>query len=133
MLIKKIAVEHTHFWIVEITRPARLNNFISFLNSEVREFVFVPSLNDADMVSTKKLWIVCGFEQRIKGKTVSTGKMKKLIKNIFHPPILSLHQNRLDLITIPMNDIVSLKVLSSPLPEVLGGIIMKLDICNATM
>ncbi len=129
---EKIAVEHTHFWIVEITRPVRLNNLILFLISEVREFVFVPSLNDAGMVSTKKLWIVCGFEQRIKGKTVSTGKMRKLIKNIFHPPILSLHQNRLDLITIPMKDVVSLEVLSSPLPEIFGGITMKLDICNAT-
>jgi hypothetical protein len=55
----------------------------------------------------------------------------KQIKNIFHPPILSLHQNRLDPITIPMKDVVSLEVLSSPLPDILGGITMKLDICNA--
>jgi hypothetical protein len=106
--------------------------FQFFSISEVREFVFVPSLNDARMVSTEKLCIVCAFEQRIKGKTVSTGKMRKPIKHIFHPPILSLHENRLDPITIPIKDFISLEVLSSPVPEIIDGVIMKLDFCNAT-
>ncbi len=101
--------------------------------SEVREFLFTPTQEDARRISEVKLKLTCGFEQKLRNGDVITGKISRTIKNIFHAPYFIWPTTPEVEVRIPPLKEETFRASALPVPDVNGGVRMLSTTCDASV
>jgi hypothetical protein len=103
--------------------------------SEVREFLYAPTEEDARRLSEVKLKLSCGFEQKLRNGDFLTGKISKTINNIFHAPYFIWPITPEIEVRIPPTKKETFRANAVPVPDpdVSGGVRILSSICDASV
>ena len=106
---------------------------VSFFYSEVREFLYTPTQEDARRISEAKLKLSCGFEQKLRNGDLITGKISKTIKHIFHAPYFIWPTTPEAEVRIPPLEKETFRANAMPVPDVNGGVRILSTTCDASV